>query len=236
MKGLEDGDLVPTPGQLASRGQAGRTGADDGHPSPGVRVDVGVQLVEMVLGPVSHETFQGADGYRFALLAADAESFALGLLGADAPGHAGEGVVTEQGFRGAVQVAASEQLDEVGDVDPHRTTVDATWVLAVEAAFGLFHGQRLRIAEVDFLEVHRADDRGTRGHVVSLDLHPLLGGKVGTLRHRGVSPPAASAKPSIRQRLPSKAVFSVSRYIASRSASCLKSTWWASNSGPSTQA
>ena len=154
----------------------------------------------MVLGPVGDEALQGADRDRLALLGADAEPLALRLLRADAPGDAGQGVVVEQRLGGTVEIAAGEALDELGDVDAHRAAVDAARVLAVEAALGLFHGQGLGVAEVDLVEVHRADDRRAGRDIVALDLHPFLGGEVGTLGHGAVSPPAASARPSIRQR------------------------------------
>ena len=92
-------------GELAGGRQAGRPGAHDGHAAPGVRVVAALQLVEVLQGPVGHEALQGADRHRLALLAADAETLALRLLGADAAGDAGEGVVIEKQFGGPLEVA-----------------------------------------------------------------------------------------------------------------------------------
>ncbi len=149
VEGLEDGHLVAGLGELSGGRQAGRPGADDGDAPTGIGVLAHVQLIEVLHGPVSHETLQGADRHGLALLAPDAQPFALGLLGTDAPGHTRQRVVVEQGFGGALEVTPGQQLDEARDVDAHRTTVDAAGVPAVQATLGFLHGQHLGVAQVD---------------------------------------------------------------------------------------
>src|SRR6185503_8599944 len=123
MEGLEDRDLVTIARELPGGGQAGRTGAHDGDPTPQLGLGLLRELVTVLHGPVGHESLQRADGHRLALLAADAESLALRLLGTDPPGHAGQRVVAEQRIRRARQVALGQALDEAGDVDAYRAAV-----------------------------------------------------------------------------------------------------------------
>ena len=80
VEGLEDGHLVAGLGELSGGGQAGRPGADDGDAAAGIGVLAHVQLIEVLHGPVSHEPLQGTDRDGLALLAPDAQPFALGLL------------------------------------------------------------------------------------------------------------------------------------------------------------
>ena len=191
-----------------------------------------------------------------------AEALALRLLRADPAGDAGEGVVVEQRFGGEPEVALGHVLDEARDVDAHRAAVDAGGVATLEAALGLGGREQVREAEVDLREVMCPDERLLLGHPVALDGHPLPVGerRLGVLRSCGRGLVAHRAAPAVegsradcsraaswtaevcssagrRQALRrSRACCSKSRYVVNRSASNPKSTWCASNSGPSTQA
>ena len=85
------------------------------------------------------------------------------LLGADAAGDAGQGVVVEEGLGRALQVAVGDEVDEAGDVDPHGAAVDAGRVLALQAALGLRGGQDVGEAQVDLVEVAGADRAACSG-------------------------------------------------------------------------
>src|SRR6266508_5296645 len=167
-----------------------------------------------------------ADGQRLALASTHAPGLALTLLGAHAPGDRGQGVVREQDARRGGEVAVLDEADEPGDVDHDRAALDADRNLAVQAAAGFEQGELLGEAEVDLLEGPCSLGRVASGHGLTGNRHALPLGRAGRLRH-GVLP-----------QLPARASDSRSweRYIVSRSASSSKSTWWPSNSGPSTHA
>ena len=75
-----------------------------------------------------------------ALLRPQADALALGLLGADPAGDAGQGVVVEErvGRSRAGRPRASRR-EEARDVDADRAAVDAVRLRALEAALGLEH-------------------------------------------------------------------------------------------------
>ena len=127
----------------------------------------------MGLRPVGDVSLERTDTDTRALLGPKAETLALGLLGADPSGHAGEGVVPEERIRGTGHIATAEQVDELRDVDPDRAAVDALGVLALEAALGLEDGEVLGEPEVDFLERVRAPVRVLLRHRDAVDRHPL---------------------------------------------------------------
>ena len=156
--------------------------------------------VRCCMRPVGDEPLERADGDRLALLAAQAAALALALLGADATGHAGQGVVVEERLRGAPQVALGDEVDEARDVDPDRAAVDAGRLLALEAALGLGRGQQVAEAQVDLGEVVCADGRVLLRHRGPLDGHPLPGVEAGSLAHRAApSGRRAPARPGMRQ-------------------------------------
>ena len=148
---LVDGDLVAQAGQVARAGQTRGAGADDGD-----LMAVGCGglggLGGMLAVPVSDEALQTADAHGFALDAAHALGFALGLLGADAAADCRQGGLLVQDLKRALDVLVGDALDEGGDVDVHRAGGHAGLVLAVQAAAGLADGHFIGITGGHFLE------------------------------------------------------------------------------------
>ena len=170
VQGLEHGDLIPLPGQVAGAGQAGGAGADDRH-AMAVGGGSGRLLGGVGVVPVGHKPLQAADADGLALDAPDALALALGLLGADAAADGREGAVLGHDLIGGLKVALGHLGDEIGDVDLHRAAGDAGHVLAVEAALGLVNGLLPGVAQGDLLEIARADHGGLVGHGVLLQTH-----------------------------------------------------------------
>ncbi len=201
MECLEDGHVMARLGQLAGRCQAGRARAHDGHPLAAGRMSGMGHLLGVLQGPVGHEPLQRADGHRLPLPAPEAASLALALLRADPTGHAGKGVVIEQRFRRAVEVAFGHQVDEAGDIDPDRAALDAQRVLALEATLRLGGREHMAEAQVDLGEALRPDVGVLGGHPGPLQGHPLAGVVAGSLAHdRAPSTAwsACSARPGSR--------------------------------------
>ena len=181
---LEDRDVVADPGELAGRGEPGRARADDRDPLAGLRRPGVAELLGVVLRPVGDEALEVPDGDRLARLGAQADLLALGLLRADPPGHARQGVVVEERLGRRAQVAVAQERDEARDVDRDRAAVDAVLLGALQAALGFLPGDLEHVPEVDLAEVVRATLGVLLGHAVAHDRHPLLLAERGRA-HRG---------------------------------------------------
>ena len=128
-----DGDRVAGLRQEPGAAQAGRAGADDGHPLAGAR-----RRGQSGRGVVAGGAVQGADGDRLVDLAAPAGRLAGPR--ADAPEDAREGQLVAHGGRGGGEVAAVDELDVGGDVDVRRAG-DRAGRLAVGVVVGEVHAQ-----------------------------------------------------------------------------------------------
>ena len=78
MEGLEHGDVIALPGQVARAGEARRAGA---HHGDTVAVGSGLfrSLGAVGVVPVGHEPLQTADAHGIALLAPDTSSMRSGM-------------------------------------------------------------------------------------------------------------------------------------------------------------
>ena len=113
-------------------------------------------LVQVTARPIGDEPFEMADGHRRAFAAAHALRLALVLLRTYPAGHCRQRVVAEQCVRRAAKVALFDLADERGDVDRHRTALDARRPLAGQAALRLEQGEVFGEAQVDLVEGPRA--------------------------------------------------------------------------------
>ena len=145
---LEDVNLISVFGGISGKGQARRTGADDG--------DLAVSRWSLVVGRwtsltitiVGAETLQITyRNSRVFHLEMDTIRLALFLLRANATTDSGERRTLFDDCCSAENISCFERLDEARNIDVYRTTLYAGRVLAVEAAMalrdGLFESQAL---------------------------------------------------------------------------------------------
>ena len=164
MKGLENGDGMTFLDQVAGHGQTGWARTDHGDPFTGRR-GLGRQLPGAVLAlPVGHETFQVADGHRFAALADDALALALDLLGTHPTTDGRQGILGPDVPNGAGKVALCDQVDKTRNVHAHRAPLQAAGFLALQAARRLLLGHGDRVAGGYLFEIALSDFRGLFGH------------------------------------------------------------------------
>ena len=130
MEGLEHGDVIALPGQVARAGQARGAGADD---SDTVTVGGGLfrSLGAVGVVPVGDKPLQTADAHGVALLAPDAVHLALGLLGAHPAADGGQGGGVRDDLVGRLKVALGNLCDELRDMYHDGAALHAGAVLAV---------------------------------------------------------------------------------------------------------
>src|SRR5512135_2369215 len=235
---FEDRHVVPDLDEVTRDGQP--RGARPDHrdalarrlPDPG-DLDVPGDALE-----VGDEPFETPDGHRLPLLPEDARHLALFLLGTDAAAHRGEGVGLLDFSSRLDEFSPRHKVDELGDLDADGAPLHALRVLALDAAGRLQYGEVRGQPERDLPEVPDPHLRRLLRHRLPGNAERLRAGSRSRVGHQ-FPPPARTAAPlmhfpslcSIR----SIAVFSSRRYARLRITSSLKSTWWPSNSGPSTQ-
>jgi hypothetical protein len=150
------------------------TGPYNGHPlSCGCvfRRKVALSLGSLAIG---HVTLQIPDGHGLALLAQDAFTLALDLLGTNPAADSWQTVGFPNVPDGFGKFSLGYEIDETRDVDPHRATLSACGVLALETAFGLLNGFILLIAQRHFKEIPPSNLSRLFGHFVSGDFFLLF--------------------------------------------------------------
>ena len=163
MEALEDGDAVTPPAQLTRRGEAGRTGADNGDSLPGCGEGEG-KAPTLLEGVVDGEPLEGADGNRRKTEAVvEAMPFAELLLRADSPADPGENVVFSQNRSGALEVPSLDVLDEGGNANLHRAPPHTGGGGAIEATGGFEKSLLARITGAHLGKVFEPLFHGAEG-------------------------------------------------------------------------
>src|SRR3972149_610951 len=225
--------MSPPPGQPRGPRSAPRDALARRRPDPG-DLDVPGDALE-----VGDEPFEAPDGHRLPLLPEDARHFALFLLGADAAAHRRERIGLLDFPRRLDELPLGHKVDELGDLDADGAPLHALRVLALDAAGRLKDGEVRGQPERDFPEVPDPHLRRPLRHRPAGNAERFRAWLGGDDVGHQFPPPAGTAAPPMH--LPSLcsirsiASFSSLRYARLRITNSLKSTWWPSNSGPSTQ-
>ena len=129
----------------------------------------------MCARPIRDVAFEIADGDGFAFIAANTFRLALRFLRTHAARDRGQGVVAHQTLRGFGDLALRKQVEEMRDVDAHRTAFNTFRVFALKAAFGFEQRDLFAETQADFGKVRRARGGVLFGDVLPRDLQAFLG-------------------------------------------------------------
>ena len=156
VEGLEDGDVVAGPGELAGGGQPGRTGADDRDALAGLRRPRRGRAGRCGAAPSRRRSARGSR-WRPGLpvLARRQTCSHCVSCGQTRPVTHGRALSIEERLGRGAHVAVAQVRDEARDVDRDRAAVDAVLLGALQAAFGLLAGDLEDVAQVDLAEVVR---------------------------------------------------------------------------------
>ncbi len=174
VQGLVDRHGVAPTGQVAGARQPGGTAPHHRHRSSRRGDGGGLRRRARLPGAVGHEALEVTDGDRSLLAGEDAGALALALLGAYPTAHRGEGVVLQDHRRRPGEVALGHGQDELVDAHPHRTSLDAAGMRALQAADGLEHRQLVGEPEVDLVEGPGPFACRPLRHRRSGERHPVL--------------------------------------------------------------
>src|SRR5208282_588859 len=244
MQRLEHMHLVPSLYQIARRAQSRGAASHNRHFLPR-RWRIWCRRRSRFLLVVRHKPFQIPDSQRIHFLVQQAEPFAVIFLRTHAARDCRQHVVLADLRRRSQVIALHDQFHEILYLHAYRAIIHARRLRAFQAAQRLLPRQFHRISQVHFREIHHPQFRGLLRHALPRYFHPLFH------RHRVRGhflcrahslPPAITTGASLSTPLShacwylSSDSFSASRYILLRCISTPKSTWCASNSGPSTHA
>ena len=154
VQGFEYLDSVTHFRKVAGAGQSRRAAADDGDPAAVARCGAGRRGAVFEF-PVAYETFEFADGDRFALDAQNAGAFALRFLRADAAADRRQRTVFGDDVGRLLQLAPVQGSDKVRDADIDRTGRYAAGIFALQAARCFERRLFEVVAVADLLEVGR---------------------------------------------------------------------------------
>ncbi|OQC64052.1 MAG: hypothetical protein BWX50_01578 [Euryarchaeota archaeon ADurb.Bin009] len=143
-------------GKLRRGRQPRRSGSHDRHPFSGWSGHIG-EFGAIFPLPVGHEPLERTYPYRRLLVAEDADSLALRLLGADPTADGREHVLLLDRPCSPGEVALGDLSDERRDIDADRATLYAERFFALQAPLGL--GDRLVRGEagIDLFEIPDPD-------------------------------------------------------------------------------
>ena len=152
---LEDGHVVPGPGQLLGGGQPGRSGPDDGHRLAGVHGRDLRRDPALVPGALDDLVLDPLNGHRVVVDAEHARRLARGR--AQAPGELREVVGGVEPLHGLRPVVAVHKVVPLRNEVAERAAVVAEGDAAVHAAGTLLLGGVLAEGLVDLLPVPEPD-------------------------------------------------------------------------------
>ena len=137
---------------IASKAQSGRTRTYYGNLHAVGWCNLGQTDVAALALKVSCETLQVADGYSGLVhLQVDTLALALLLLRTNTSAHSGQGRGVLQHLSSSQELSALDVLDERWDVDVYRTTLNTSWLGAVQAALSFGHRHLLGQSDVHLL-------------------------------------------------------------------------------------
>lgn len=152
VESLENSYLVACLGEIARTGKTGRTGTDN---SDLLAVGLGLNYLalEVCIVIVRSKSLKTADTYRLALDASYALAFALVLLGTNTSADSGKGAGLGNDLESFLELAVSDLLNELGDLDIYGTARYTGHILAVKASLSLVHSHFLGVSESNLQEV-----------------------------------------------------------------------------------